>query len=61
MHPDIHLAVYRVRAAELEDHAAAHRRAAAVRRTPELRVRLGWTLVAFGLRLVTAPRAAAVS
>jgi hypothetical protein len=61
MHPEIHLVLHRVRAAELEHHAAAHRRAAAVRRTPDLRIRLGWTLVAVGLRLVTAPRAAAVS
>ncbi|MFJ4688359.1 hypothetical protein ACIQNG_07310 [Streptomyces sp. NPDC091377] len=40
--------------------AEGHRRAAEARRShpAELRTRVGWTLVAIGLRLVTPPRTA---
>ncbi|MFF1546333.1 hypothetical protein [Streptomyces sp. NPDC058291] len=62
MHPDTHLALHRVRAAELRAEADAHRLAVAARLTGEsanpagLRTRVGWALVEVGLRLAAAPR-----
>ncbi|ORT61950.1 hypothetical protein [Streptomyces sp. CB03238] len=55
MHPDIHLHLHELRAAELRGRAP--RRPAPRRRTarPLFRTRLGWTLVELGLRLVAAP------
>ncbi|WP_329309709.1 hypothetical protein [Streptomyces sp. NBC_01262] len=61
MHPENHLALHHVRAAELRAEADAYRLAAAARhpRHPRgLRTRIGWALVEVGLRL-TAPKAAA--
>lgn len=61
MHPETHLALHHVRAAELRAEADAHRLLAAGRVRPEprdLRTRLGWTLVEVGLRLASAPRTA---
>ncbi|MBB5106407.1 hypothetical protein FHS40_005511 [Streptomyces spectabilis] len=48
MHPDVHLFLHEVRAAEL-------RRATAPRRPPRaaFRTQLGWTMVELGLRLVS--------
>lgn len=47
MHPDIHLLLHHNRATELQ-------RAAPLRkRRPRLRTQLGWTLVEFGLRMVS--------
>ncbi|UQT58285.1 hypothetical protein M4V62_26155 [Streptomyces durmitorensis] len=47
MHSDVHLLLHHARAAEL-------RRAAPLRqRRPQLRTQLGWTMVEFGLRLVS--------
>ncbi|MFF3909359.1 hypothetical protein ACFYZJ_26015 [Streptomyces sp. NPDC001848] len=60
MHPETHLALHRVRAAELRAGADAYRLAAAARRPRDLRIRLGWTLVEVGLRLAAGPRTAAV-
>ncbi len=62
MHPQTHLALHHVRAAELRAEADAYRLAAAARvprRSRDLRTRLGWTLVEVGLRLAAAPRTAA--
>ncbi|MER6437522.1 MULTISPECIES: hypothetical protein [unclassified Streptomyces] len=56
-----HLALHRIRAADLRAEADAHRLAAAARVPGELRTRLGWTLVEVGLRLASAPRAAVAS
>ncbi|GAB2833816.1 hypothetical protein GCM10027073_72790 [Streptomyces chlorus] len=61
MHPETHLALHRIRAAELRTEADAYRLAAATRcpwRPQRLRTRLGWTLVEVGLRLAAAPRSA---
>jgi hypothetical protein len=60
MHPETHLALHRVRAAEFRAEADAYRLAAAARRPRNLRSRLGWTLVEVGLRLAAAPKTAAV-
>ncbi|MDT0462408.1 hypothetical protein [Streptomyces gibsoniae] len=60
MHSEIHLALHRVRAAELQAQAHAHGRALGARPPRDLRVRLGWTLVEVGLRLVAPPRSVAV-
>ncbi|MFH9978151.1 hypothetical protein ACH4ND_02630 [Streptomyces sp. NPDC017179] len=57
MHPEIHLALHRTRAAELQ--AEAHRPAAPADAPGTLRTRLGWTLVELGLRLAAGPRPAA--
>lgn len=57
-HPDTHLALHHLRAAELRARAETHRPATSARRPGELRTRLGWTLVEVGLRLASAPRAA---
>jgi hypothetical protein len=65
MHPQTHLALHHVRAAELRAEADAYRLAAAAkipRRSQDLRdlrTRLGWTLVEVGLRLAAPPRTAA--
>ncbi|MFG3140574.1 hypothetical protein ACGFZA_30755 [Streptomyces sp. NPDC048211] len=52
MHPETHLALHRIRSAELRDEAAdfrlVHRHAA----REALRTRLGWTLVELGLRVL---------
>ncbi|MEF9903737.1 hypothetical protein [Streptomyces sp. P9-A2] len=64
MHLETHLALHRIRAAELRTEADAHRLAVAARpaRHPRpLRTRLGWTLVEVGLRLAAGPRTAVVS
>ncbi|WP_329623206.1 hypothetical protein OG357_24585 [Streptomyces sp. NBC_01255] len=55
MHADIHLQLHRLQAAELHHEATASTRTHDAPRTPTptLRVQLGWTLVEFGLRLVT--------
>ncbi|AOR29855.1 hypothetical protein BFF78_01045 [Streptomyces fodineus] len=63
MHPETHLALHHVRAAELRAEADAYRlaaaAAAAARHRRDLRTRLGWTLVEVGLRLAAAPKTAA--
>ncbi|GAA2453470.1 hypothetical protein [Streptomyces lavendulocolor] len=51
MHPDIHLSLHALRAADLRGRAP---RRPAARRRP-VRARLGWTLVELGLRLAVAP------
>lgn len=53
---ETHLALHRVRAAELCGAAEAYRIAAVARRRRGLRVRLGWTLVEVGLRLAATPK-----
>ncbi|MET9801342.1 hypothetical protein [Streptomyces sp. NPDC006368] len=58
MHPDIHLRLHVLRAAELRQEAARPavrpvHRADPVRRP--VRVRVGWALVEVGLRLVSSP------
>ncbi|KQW12873.1 hypothetical protein [Streptomyces sp. Root369] len=62
MHPETHLALHHLRAADL--HAAdlraeadAHRLAVQAKRPYAIRTRLGWTLVEVGLRLAS-PRPA---
>ncbi|MFI8302864.1 hypothetical protein ACIF80_05320 [Streptomyces sp. NPDC085927] len=58
MHTEIHLALHRIRAAELRTEADAYRLAAtarSVRHPRPFRARLGWTLVEVGLRLASAP------
>ncbi|THA72324.1 hypothetical protein E6P78_03395 [Streptomyces sp. A0958] len=55
MHPDTHLALHRIRSAEL--HARADRFRLLTHRRPQrpaLRARLGWTMVEMGLRLIPA-------
>ncbi|MGW1658389.1 hypothetical protein [Streptomyces atratus] len=59
MHPENHLALHHVRAAELRAEADVYRLAAATRRPRDLRTRLGWAFVEVGLRLAAAPKAAA--
>ncbi|MYW67826.1 hypothetical protein GTY65_27685 [Streptomyces sp. SID8379] len=58
MNADTHLIVHAARSAELQAEAEAHHLAATVadRHTPDLRTRLGWTLVEVGLRLASAPK-----
>ncbi|MFD5557838.1 hypothetical protein ACFWIA_28855 [Streptomyces sp. NPDC127068] len=63
MHPDVHLMMHRQRAVELRREAGPRVRAAPRSRTGprtgprlDLRARLGWTLVEWGLRLATTPR-----
>ncbi|MCX5261532.1 hypothetical protein OOK27_46580 [Streptomyces canus] len=55
MHPETHLALHHLRAADLRAEADAHRLAAQAKRPYAIRTRLGWTLVEVGLRLA-APR-----
>ncbi|MFF7650501.1 hypothetical protein ACFZCY_11690 [Streptomyces sp. NPDC007983] len=59
MHPETHLALHHVRAAELRAEAAAYRLATAARHPRDLRTRLGWTFVEIGLRLAATPKTAA--
>ncbi|MEV5435862.1 hypothetical protein AB0K80_07475 [Streptomyces sp. NPDC052682] len=59
MHPDIHLALHHARAAELRAEVRAH--ATGPIRPSTLRVRIGWTLIAVGLRLATTARPAAAA
>ncbi|WP_030603905.1 hypothetical protein [Streptomyces fulvoviolaceus] len=59
MDPETHLALHRIRAAELRAQADAYRLAAEAEPPRGLRTRLGWTLVELGLRLAT-PRPAIV-
>ncbi|MET8637114.1 hypothetical protein ABZX69_25480 [Streptomyces sp. NPDC004074] len=61
MHPEIHLALHRIRAVEHHAEADAYRLAPAGRPPREFRSRLGWTLVEVGLRLVAAPGTTATS
>ncbi|WP_240139924.1 hypothetical protein [Streptomyces sp. MUM 178J] len=58
MHPETHLALHRIRAAELRAEAHAHRLTAVTRRPRNFRTRVGWTLVEVGLRLAAAPTTA---
>jgi hypothetical protein len=53
MHPDTHLTLHHARAAELRAEAGPR-----PARRPDLRTRLGWTLVEVGLRLAARPGAA---
>ncbi|MFF3418497.1 hypothetical protein ACFYW9_27950 [Streptomyces sp. NPDC002698] len=59
MHPENHLALHHVRAAELRAEADAYRLAAAARRPRNFRTRLGWALMEAGLRLAATPKTAA--
>jgi hypothetical protein len=54
MHPDIHLRLHHIRAAEL--HAQAKARPRHHSPWSAVRLRLGWKLVETGLRLVTLQR-----
>jgi hypothetical protein len=56
MHPENHLALHRIRAAELQAQAAEHHLALQAKRPRNLRTRVGWTLVEVGLRLAAAPK-----
>ncbi|MER7568454.1 hypothetical protein ABTZ93_36700 [Streptomyces sp. NPDC097941] len=58
MHPETHLAVHRLRAADLRAEADAHRLAAQAKQPYAIRTRLGWTLVEVGLRLASPRRPA---
>ncbi len=60
MNPDIHLTLHHARAAELRAEATAPGPVKA-RHAHQLRARLGWTLVAVGLRLATRPGTAATA
>lgn len=51
--PETHLALHRLRAADLHAQAEAHCLAATARPPRDMRARLGWTLVEVGLRLAT--------
>jgi len=56
MHPETYLALHHTRTAELQTQAEAHRLATEAKPPrPELRTRLGWTLVEVGLRLAATP------
>ncbi|WP_329598388.1 hypothetical protein OIE43_26000 [Streptomyces pseudovenezuelae] len=57
MHPETHLALHHLRAADLRAEADAHRLATRAERPYAIRTRLGWTLVEVGLRLAS-PRPA---
>ncbi|WP_369035576.1 MULTISPECIES: hypothetical protein [Streptomyces] len=51
-----YLALHHLRAADLRAEADAHRLAVAAKGpTPDLRTRVGWTLVEVGLRLASTP------
>lgn len=62
-HPSTHLILAADRSQRLQSEAADWRRANEAARpvaaAPELRSRLGWTLVGLGLRLAAPPRHAA--
>ncbi|MER5962470.1 hypothetical protein [Streptomyces sp. NPDC002057] len=55
MHADLHLRLHRLRAGELHRAAAAAARSRTAPHRPSLalRVRLGWKLVEWGLRMAT--------
>lgn len=57
--PETHLALHRLRAADLRAQADAHRLATQTKQPYDIRTRVGWTLVELGLRLAT-PRPAMV-
>ncbi|MET9898495.1 hypothetical protein [Streptomyces sp. NPDC006446] len=59
MHPDTHLQLHHLRAADLRAEADAYRLTAETGNPRRLRARVGWTLVEVGLRLASAPKAAA--
>ncbi|NEA85212.1 hypothetical protein G3I38_26180 [Streptomyces sp. SID7958] len=61
MHPETHLILHGVRAAELRAEAGSCRPAGAPRRPGPLRTRVGWTLVEVGLRLAAVRGTAAVA
>ncbi|MFF3447141.1 hypothetical protein ACFYXJ_08380 [Streptomyces sp. NPDC002667] len=61
MHPETHLQLQHVRAADLRAEADAYRLTAEAGSTGRLRARVGWTLVEVGLRLASAPRTAVVA
>ncbi|THA30833.1 hypothetical protein E6R18_18765 [Streptomyces sp. A1277] len=54
MHPETHLAMYRVHNAELRRHTETLRLARRAARRQALRSRLGWTMIGLGLRLIPA-------
>lgn len=54
MHPETHLMLHGVRAAELRAEARGCRPVDVPRRPGPLRTRIGWTLVEVGLRLAAA-------
>ncbi|MET7985390.1 MULTISPECIES: hypothetical protein [unclassified Streptomyces] len=58
MHPETHLQLQHVRAADLRAEADAYRLGAEAVSPRRLRARVGWTLVEVGLRLASAPRTA---
>ncbi|MFB7243332.1 hypothetical protein CW362_34545 [Streptomyces populi] len=58
MHPETHLQLQHVHAADLRAEADAYRLTTEAGSTPRLRARVGWTLVEVGLRLASAPRTA---
>ncbi|MET9405595.1 hypothetical protein ABZX90_07395 [Streptomyces sp. NPDC002935] len=58
MHPDTHLQLHHLRAAELRAEADAYRLTTETRSPGRLRARVGWTLVEVGLRLASTPRTA---
>ncbi|MER5468899.1 hypothetical protein [Streptomyces sp. NPDC002685] len=58
MHPDTHLQLHHLRAAELRTEADAYRLTTETRSPGRLRARVGWTLVEVGLRLASTPRTA---
>ena len=60
MHPDTHLQLHHLRAADLRAEADAYRLTAETGNPRRrLRARVGWTLGEVGLRLASAPKAAA--
>src|SRR5690606_12087907 len=61
MHPETHLILHGVRAAELRTEAGSCRPAGVPRRPGPLRTRVGWTLVEVGLRLAAVRGTAAVA
>ncbi|MFD8693059.1 hypothetical protein [Streptomyces sp. NPDC059651] len=54
MHPETHLALHRIRSAELRDQADDFRLLRHLPTGPgkDLRTRLGWTMVELGLRVL---------
>ncbi|WP_406837472.1 hypothetical protein ACICHK_16255 [Streptomyces sp. AHU1] len=58
MHPETHLQLQHVRAADLRAEAEAYRTAAGTKGPNGLRARVGWTMVEVGLRLASTPRTA---
>ncbi|MBM7086998.1 hypothetical protein G3I31_16645 [Streptomyces sp. SID9913] len=61
MHPETHLILHGVRAAELRAEASGCRPVDVPRRPGPLRTRIGWTLVEVGLRLAAVRGTAAVA